>query len=103
MKSPNAIQHRALDIPEILYLILKCTNNATLANVAQTNKDWSEPALDTLWRDMKWLHPLVSLLGRLVKKSNESWVSVKLLCKKFVPFLTGILLPSTSIPDTLNP
>ncbi|KAF7318573.1 hypothetical protein HMN09_00367600 [Mycena chlorophos] len=51
--------HPCLEVPEIISEIVKYGSNATLAILAQTCRAISEPALDSLWRHIEGLYPLL--------------------------------------------
>ncbi len=57
MSSP--VQHRALHIAEVLRHICGVADNRTLAILARTCRAFQEPAIQTLWRCLTDLMPLV--------------------------------------------
>ncbi|KAJ7158899.1 hypothetical protein C8R46DRAFT_1178256 [Mycena filopes] len=56
---------RVLVIPELLDMIFSYLDDRSNAANASVSKQWSEVALDTLWRDLDSLHRLFSILTPL--------------------------------------
>ncbi|THU90859.1 hypothetical protein K435DRAFT_247387 [Dendrothele bispora CBS 962.96] len=53
----------AFEASEIIERILQCSNKSTINHCARVNKQWSEIALDLLWREITNLGTLLSPLG----------------------------------------
>lgn len=56
-------QQRVLEIPEIVELIFSFLDDESNANNAAVCRRWSELALNILWREVKGVHRLFSLLA----------------------------------------
>jgi len=67
--------HRVLGIPELLDMIFRFLDDgggASNASNARVSRQWSEIALDTLWRDVNDPYRLFGLLAPL-QKIGWSW------------------------------
>ncbi|KAG8913891.1 hypothetical protein FRC01_004337, partial [Tulasnella sp. 417] len=53
---------RALSIPELLFVIFAFSEKPELARSARVCKDWSDAALDELWKDLDSIFPLLELV-----------------------------------------
>ncbi|TDL16796.1 hypothetical protein BD410DRAFT_755085 [Rickenella mellea] len=62
--------HRALTIPELLEIIFSSTEELANARSVLVCKTWSVIALDTLWRDVRGLPRLFSLLAPVKRSSS---------------------------------
>jgi F-box-like len=63
--------HRALRIPELLDMIFRFLDDASNASNARVCRQWSEIALDTLWRDVNDFFRLFGLLAPLRKLDDH--------------------------------
>jgi hypothetical protein len=63
--------HRILGIPELLDMVFRFLDEASNASNARICRQWSEIALDTLWRDVNDLHRLFGLLAPLRKADDH--------------------------------
>lgn len=68
--------HPVLTIPELLDLIFGFMDRASNINNACVCRQWSEIALDTLWREVDSLRLLFSLLAPLLDNRSGSLVSL---------------------------
>lgn len=73
--SAHSLMHRVLAIPELLDMIFGFLDEGSNASNARVSKQWSDIALDTLWRDVSDLHRLFGLLAPLEKCSDGDYVS----------------------------
>ncbi|KIO32387.1 hypothetical protein M407DRAFT_18698 [Tulasnella calospora MUT 4182] len=64
---------RTLAIPELLYIIFSFSDAPELARSARVCKNWSDRALDELWRDLDSVFPLLELLmdSELVRAASR--------------------------------
>jgi hypothetical protein len=63
--------HRVLGIPELLDMIFRFLDDASNASNARVCRQWSEIALDTLWKDVNDLYRLFGLLAPLRKAEGH--------------------------------
>jgi len=63
--------HRVLGIPELLDMIFRFLDDASNASNARVSRQWSEIALDTLWRDVNDPYRLFGLLAPLQKSDGH--------------------------------
>ena len=63
--------HRVLCIPELLDMVFRFLDDASNASNARVCRQWSEIALDTLWRDVDDLYRLFGLLAPLRKADDQ--------------------------------
>lgn len=70
----------ALQIPEVLSTIVDHADSKTQTSAARASKLWSEAALNSLWRDLDSIMPLLKLLAPLRRIPYPSmWVSITFL------------------------
>jgi hypothetical protein len=81
--SAHSLMHRVLAIPELLDMIFGFLDEGFNATNARVSKQWSEIALDTLWRDVSDLYRLFGLLAPLEKTSEGDYVSIFHLVPRF--------------------
>jgi F-box-like len=62
--------HRVLGIPELLDMVFRFLDDASNASNARVCRQWSEIALDMLWRDVNDLYRLFGLLAPLRKADD---------------------------------
>ena len=67
--------HRVLRIPELLQMIFGIVDLPSNTVNARVCKQWSDIALDILWREVHELYILFSILAPLKKTVEESYVS----------------------------
>lgn len=65
--------HRVLFIIEILTQVLRNAGKPDLAAAARVCRTWMEVALNMLWEELESPHPLMSLLGPIIKHV-DGWV-----------------------------
>lgn len=70
----SAAARRALEIPELLQMILQHADNSVRANSARVNRTWSQIALEELWYKLTRFSPLLRLLGETVTSSGGELV-----------------------------
>lgn len=63
--------HLVLGIPELLDLVFRFLDDASNAFNARVCLQWSEIALDTLWKDVNDFHRLFGLLAPLRKMDDR--------------------------------
>lgn len=80
--------YRVLCIPELLDMIFRFLDDASNASNARVCRQWSEIALDTLWRDVDDLYRLFGLLAPLRKVNDQE---------------DGLLLRSDDYGDHVRP
>ena len=68
--------HRVLRIPELLQMIFGILDLPSNAMNARVCKQWSDIALDILWREIDELYILFRILVPLTKTIGEIYVSV---------------------------
>ena len=66
--------HRVLRIPELLQMIFSILDPPSNTVNARVCKQWSDIALDILWREIDELYVLFKILAPLTKMVNESYV-----------------------------
>lgn len=64
--------HRVLAIPELLDMVFRFLDDGSNTSNARVCRQWSEIALDTLWREVNDLYRLFGLLAPLVQSSESS-------------------------------
>lgn len=64
--------HILLGIPELVLAFLKTLDRKSLLRAALTCRAWKEPALDTLWKDLPSLYPLIQVLSPIAQRVNGS-------------------------------
>ena len=67
--------HRVLRIPELLQMIFGILDLPSNTVNARVCKQWSDIALDILWREIDELYILFKILAPLTKTVEESYVS----------------------------
>ncbi|KAG6832769.1 hypothetical protein H0H87_000422 [Tephrocybe sp. NHM501043] len=70
---------RVLAIPELLDMVFQFLDEASNASNARVSKQWSEMALDVLWKEVTSLHRLFGLLASLEKSGSSTYRFVRLL------------------------
>ena len=63
--------HRVFGIPELLDMVFRFLDDASNASNVRVCRQWSEIALDTLWRDVNDLHRLFGLLAPLQRPDGR--------------------------------
>ena len=67
--------HRVLRIPELLQMIFCTLDLPSNAVNARVCKQWSDIALDILWREIDELYILFKILAPLIKSVEGAYVS----------------------------
>ncbi|KIO24569.1 hypothetical protein M407DRAFT_26082 [Tulasnella calospora MUT 4182] len=62
-----------LDVPELLEMIIGNLAAKDIVLAARVCRTWSEPALDRIWREMRSLVPLFSLVRPMTQQSDGEW------------------------------
>ena len=67
--------HRVLRIPELLQIVFGTLDLPSNTVNARVCKQWSDIALDKLWREVDDLYLLFRILAPLTKTVEENYVS----------------------------
>jgi len=67
--------HRVLRIPELLQMIFGVLDLPSNTVNARVCKQWSDIALDMLWREVDGLHILFRILAPLIITVEDNYVS----------------------------
>ncbi|KAF6748336.1 hypothetical protein DFP72DRAFT_574270 [Ephemerocybe angulata] len=79
--------------PEVIRSVCDHMDDPTLLSVALTSKDFLEPALDTLWRDLTSFKPLLSCLPDV----NDLWITEEFAPPIETEDLIEVLYPRRAI------
>lgn len=89
--------HHLLGIPEILLLVFSCLPRSSNASNARVCKTWSQPALDTVWRDCQIDEILKSLAPITMDEESH-----KLVCPSFIHWYALYLIYLVPEPTFLE-